>query len=141
VTGKWRDLIGDRSGPYGFSVDDEPGTIYAGAAPFPDLSLVKSITTPITALVYQTSEVEASADFSERRGRYYVGRLVAILENGQEVEFGREAIAVDAVKGGIDASFCDSCGRSIPKGEAVVIDGCAYHAECVEGEQAIEDPP
>jgi len=131
---KWRAMIGDRSGPYLFERGDEPGTIYPGAAPFPDLSLVASMTTPIEKLEYQTMEVEASGDFSERRESFYVGRLVAILENGTEVEFGREVLAKSAIKQGVEVVACEACGRKIPSGEAVILDGVAYHSHCVEGD-------
>jgi len=132
---KWEELIADRSGPWQMRIGDgDAGAVLPGKAPYPDLTVRKELLSEVDRLVYHTMEVEASADFTERRERYMIGRLVAILKSGHEVEFEREVLPSAAIEGNVDTRRCAACSRQIPAGEAKVVDGDAYHAACIEEE-------
>lgn len=129
---KWEQLIADRGGPYVFDLDDPKGALVAGKPPYPDLVLEQGVVSEVERLVYHTIKVKAFADHTDREEHYFIGRLVAVLKSGTQVEFGREVLAEGALKDGIDASRCEACGMKIPGGEAEIVEGAAYHSACIE---------
>lgn len=126
------EALGSANAPHDFRLDLEPGATLAAEAPWPVAEVISSSVAPVRRLVYQTlllrcarpGEPDAPAEI------VVLGRLVAELENGVEVEILRDALPADASDPAVDLSTCGACGGPIVAGEARVEDGVAYHARC-----------
>jgi hypothetical protein len=133
----FRKLIEDPNGPIQFALDTPVGSVTEEAEPYPRLVVTDTHLLYVRRLVWQTLDVDARSA-SGQAERLTIGRLVAEIEGGGEIEMQRTVIPTDALADRPpDVTTCGACGRSIPDGEAVVIPGgdgppAAYHPTCIE---------
>lgn len=126
------EMLGSAGAPHDLRLDSAVGEVVAPGAPWPTVEILRSEVAPVRRLVHQTlvlratrpGEPDAPAEI------VVVGRLVAELEGGGEVEIQRDALPADADNPEVDTSTCAACGGPIVPGDARVEDGAAYHARC-----------
>ncbi len=128
----WAQLIAEPD-RYQMDLNMEDGTRWESKPPYPDMEVLSTSTTHVRRTVLQDVSVEVRADERQKIRRYIVRRLVAELENGEEIELQRFVIpATELPEDSIDLTICGSCGGRIPDGDAEVHEGVAYHRRCME---------
>jgi len=124
------DLVSAVDAPYQFGLDNADGDVVAGANEYPDLEVRSVTNSEVERLVWQTVDVEP---LEQGADQLIVGRLVAVLAGGGEVEVGERVVVPKLlVEQGIDTSVCSACRRPIRDGDYVIVEGVACHPECVE---------
>lgn len=121
------ELLGNQAAPHEFTLDTADGERIEAEAPYPNVDVVSAEVKPVKRLVYQTIVVSASKDDLPAE-QVVIGRLVAELEGGSEIEIQRDALPLNA--GEVDTSKCVACGGRILPGEAVIDESGAYHERC-----------
>jgi hypothetical protein len=132
---RWLEAVAAPAAPYEWFLGLAPGACLPAAPPWPDLEVLTCEEVHVRRLVWQTARVRASAaDEGAEACELTVGRLVAELEDDNEVEVQRFVVPADvAVAPAVDTAVCAACGGGIIAGEAVVSDVAAYHRHCLEG--------
>lgn len=129
VPALWLSLLGAAEGPYQWSLATRPGERWRVAPPYPSLDVVAVDTVPVERLAWQAIRVRG--DHATGTGEVIVGRLVAQLAGGAEIEMHRTAVGADAADGPSERPTCAACGAPILAGAIVTDDaGHAYHARC-----------
>lgn len=126
---RWEEWLASAHCELAFTRDLKPGATFPGRTPYPEVTVLQAAVTHVRELVSHTMRVRALVPESGQEEDYIVGRLVAILEGGDEVEVARTAIpaaVADAMPE--DPTRCAACGRAIPPGAGATHDGRAYHA-------------
>ncbi len=124
------EYVGSAQAPYEFELALKAGDqIEGAAAPFPPLTVLSATVGPAT-LQYQTLTVRAGDE--EGGSDVLVGRLVAVLASGAEIEVQREALPADVENPEVDTSKCAACGGPLRTGDVLVRSGAAYHGRCWE---------
>ena len=109
---KYGNLVEAQDAPYAFSLGLEPGTTLRGEGHYPDLAIQSVTEKPVKEIRWQLLRVKAEHPNQDGEEFLMVGRLVAVLGNGSEVEVGeRTVLLADMVETGIDMTTCASCGR------------------------------
>lgn len=109
---KYGEMVGSHEAPYAFSLGLEPGSVLQGTGHYPDLELQSVIEQPVKEIKWQLIRAKAEHPKQDGEELLIIGRLVAVLENGSEVEVGdRTVLPADLVETGIDMTTCASCGR------------------------------
>lgn len=124
------ELLGSSAAPHELSLDLSAGSILSAPAPFPSAEVVSNDSAPVRQLVYQTLRLRARPvdDPDAPAEEVILGRLVAVLDSGAEVEILRDALPADVDDPEVDTSRCESCGGPILSGEKFQKhDGKAYH--------------
>jgi len=138
---KWCDQLAASDG-VALTTEMKAGDNLATVPPMPDMAVEKSVLLEVERVVYHAMVVKAERD--GRSERIAVGRLVAVLKDGGELEFEREAHPATQVESEVDTSMCASCGGTIPDGEAVMLcghlgmAGFCQHPGVRAGEEACE---
>jgi hypothetical protein len=127
VPALWISLLGTADGPYQWSLDTAPGEKWRVAPPYPSLDVVAADTVPVERLAWQA--IRLRGDHATGTGEVIVGRLVAQLAGGTEIELHRTAIGADAADAPAVAS-CAKCGAPIFAGATVEREGRTYHERC-----------
>ena len=109
---KYGELVEAQDSPYAFALGLEPGVKLQGTGHYPDLDVISVKEEPVKEIRWQLLKVKAEHPGQEGEEYLMVGRLVAVLENDNEVEVGeRVVLPADMVETGIDMTTCASCGR------------------------------
>lgn len=121
------ELIASSSAPYDWNA--QAGDTILGSGRYPDLIVTGTSHADVKRIRWHV--VECAVESEPQRG-YIVGRLVAELEDGREVEVGdRICIPREVVEHQTDTTKCVSCGRSIVSMSGFeIIDGLAYCQIC-----------
>jgi hypothetical protein len=131
VSGTLWELLGEVEAPYEFPLDLEAGTRYEGGPPWPDLLVTASRIAHVRRIVWHEIDVVADRAEDGKRENVRIGRLVAELEGDRFVELERQALPMEALEAAeIDPGRCAACGGKIPRGDAKIRDGAAYHDRC-----------
>jgi len=129
----FRKLIEDPNGPVQFGLQTPVGAVLEETPPYPRIVVTDTHVLYVRRLVWHTIDIDARAGDAGKSERLTVGRLVAEIEGGGEIEMQRTVIPTDALnQRPIDANTCAACGYVIPDSDAVIIDDAAYHRGCVE---------
>lgn len=126
-------MLASAQAPHELHLGLASGDRLAPGAPWPEVEIVTSSVAPVRRLVYQTIVASATrpGDPDAPVERILLGRLVAELADGGEVEIQRDVLPADADDPAVDLSTCAACGGPIVvAGEARVEDGAAYHPRC-----------
>lgn len=123
------ELIASSEAPYNWFDVDSPGETVLGSGKFPDLEVHNISESAVTAIRW--SVIECSV-VDEPHKAFIVGRLVADLEDGREVEVGDKiCIPRAAVENQADTTKCAACGRSIVScSQFAIREGQAYCQIC-----------
>ena len=137
------DLVASPDAPYDFPLGGvDEGTVLAGQDEYPDLEVQSVEEVPVDRIVWQLLRVTTIEPEPDPGERLFVGRLVAVLQNGQEVEIGeRSVMPAELIETGVDTSRCEACFGAIRDNRYEIIDGHAYHNECVEPDDEPEPEP
>jgi hypothetical protein len=140
VAGTLWELLGEADAPYDFPLDLEAGARYEGGPPWPDLTVSAARLVHVRRIVWHEIDVVAERAEDDQRENVRIGRLVAELEGDRFVELDRQALPLDALEEPeIDPSKCAACGGKIPRGDALIREGAAYHYRCWD--DGPDDPP
>ncbi len=123
----WLKLIGNPDGPFDIELSTEPGTVFKSRAPYPNLEIISIDSADVKHIVHQTVRAKAEIPGEDAKLDVVIGRLVAVLSGGEEIEIDRVAIPTESVVSEADITMCAACGKNIPLGGHVVVDGKAYH--------------
>ena len=129
IPSMWIPLLSAQEGPYSWTLKTAEGDRFICKPPYPTLEVTEVINAPVKELVWQS--IRARGDHANGSGEIIVGRLVALLENGNEVEMQRTAIGAAAVEPDKSPKECGRCGLKIWAGPRVDLDGVYFHAGCV----------
>ena len=124
-------MFAEQDSPYELNTKLEPGTRYEATPPYPDVTVTQSDVIHVRELVYHTVAAELRDITTENKQNISIGRLVAVLEGGDEVEIHRVVLPADVEEEGVDLSVCGSCGGKIKIGGAHMHEGRAYHHRCL----------
>ncbi len=126
----WIKLIEDPNGPVQFSLGTQVGGVVEENAPYPRLVVTNKQKLYVRRLVWHVLDVDARSDDSNQRESLTIGRLVAEIEGGGEIELQRSVVPSDLFEEQQeDSSTCAACGEAIPV-DPVVFDGKSYHKRC-----------
>jgi hypothetical protein len=137
---RWLEAIRSQATEYAFREGLSTGDVLRAPAPAPTLEVLATATLAVTAMKIHSVQVRASTTVDDPDGvPVHVLRLIAILEDGDEVEMLREAVAGESdhteERG---TPRCAACDGNIwdhdIAGQAIAIDGVLYHRLCVVGE-------
>lgn len=124
-------LFAVEDSPYELNTKLEVGTKYEATPPYPDVTVKESSVLHVRELVYHLLGVELRDIGTDKKEDVSIGRLVAILEGGDEVEIHRTVLPSNVVEDGVDLSVCASCGGKIKIGGGKMYEGRAYHDRCL----------
>jgi hypothetical protein len=128
VPALWVQLLGAPGGPYEWTLTTAPGERYPNVnPPYPSLDVVAVDVVPVERLAWQTIRVRG--DHAAGTGEVLIGRLVAQVAGGAEIEMHRTAIGA-AGEASEDRQLCARCGLRIWGGAARDEDGNPYHERC-----------
>lgn len=129
------ELIVSGDAPYDWSAvnEDSEGDTVLGHGRFPDLAVQRSSHADVKSLRWHVVECNVLDDPNRA---YIVGRLVAELHDGREIEVGdRICIPRNVIEHQADTTKCAACGRSIVSCSSFAIrEGVAYCQICSGGE-------
>lgn len=137
---RWIEAVRSQSTEYGFHNGLGTGDVLRAPAPAPTLEVLATATLAVKALRIHSVQVRAATAVDDPDGvPIHVLRLIAILEDGDEVEMLREATAGESdhteERG---TPRCAACDGNIwdhdIAGQAIAIDGLLYHRLCVIGD-------
>ena len=131
VPALWLSLLGDPSGPYDWTLETKPGNAHRVQPPYPHLDVVSVDVVPVERLAWQAIRVRG--DHATGSGEVIIGRLVAQLRGGGEVELHRTAVGAAAVEAPAPIPTCGGCGLKIWAGPRVDEAGTYYHPGCTNG--------
>ena len=132
------ELLGLPDAPYDLTLGLEVGSTFEGAPPWPDLRVTAVREVHVRRIVWHEIDVVAERPEDGEREPMRIARLVAELEGDREVELDRQALPLAALEAPqIDPSRCAACGGKIPRGDALIRAGAAYHERCWTD----DDPP
>jgi len=125
---RYHEVLGSPEAPYPFDLKAEKGSQWHMRPPWPDVVVLSNTTVRVREMQWQRLVVRASAPESNKSEDVQVMRLVAVLEGDQEIEMSRIALPAE-VDGDepTDPTKCAVCGRGIPAGSGVEINGHWYH--------------
>jgi len=131
----WAELIAGANAPYAFELGLERGVRLGGQGHYPDLDIESADELRVVRLTHQVLRVRARHPGQDREEAFYVGRLVAVVEQDgeeSEIEVGeRTCLPTELVEQGVDLSRCSACGRKIvDSGSARVVEGQAVCRLC-----------
>lgn len=137
---RWIEAVRSQGTEYAFTEALTEGDVLRAPAPAPTLEVLATATLAVKALRIHSVQVRAAASVDDPDGvPIHVLRLIAILEDGDEVEMLREATAGESDhmdERGMPR--CAACDGNIwdheIAGQAIAIDGLLYHRLCVIGE-------
>jgi len=130
----WIKLIDDPNGPVQFSIETPVGAVIEEKSPYPRLVVTNRQTLYVRRLVWHIIDVDARSEDSIQRQSLTIGRLVAEIEGGGEIELQRSVVPSEIFEEQQnDLSTCNACGENIPEDTAVIFDGKSYHKRCTEG--------
>lgn len=125
------ELLGAPDAPYELPLDLEAGTLYEAAPPWPDLRVTAARVVHVRRIVWHEVDVVAERAEDGEREPVRIARLVAELEGDRIVELDRQAVPIAALEAPeIDPGRCAACGGRIPRGDALIREGAAYHGRC-----------
>lgn len=123
----WVQLLGEPGGPYEWTLDTAPGERYPKVAPpYPSIDVVAVDVVPVERLAWQTIRVRGN--HAAGSGEVLIGRLVAQVAGGAEIEMHRTAVGAAGEESDARPT-CAACGLRIWAG-AVEVDGHPYHPRC-----------
>lgn len=135
------ELLGAPDAPYELPLELEAGARFEAAPPWPDLRVVGARLTHVRRIVWQEVDVVAERSEDDQRETVRIGRLVAELEGDRLVELDRQALPLAALEEEpIDPGRCAACGGRIPRGDALIRAGAAYHHRCWTDDPDTEGP-
>lgn len=126
-------LISDAEAPYAHTIHAQPGQVYeSNGPPFPPLTVVESVTTPIKELLYHRQTVTADIHPGEEPVRISVNRMVGVLEDDREVCMGEVWALPDAILTAAERGpqKCAACGVLIREVPTFDDKGLPYHKGC-----------
>lgn len=129
----FRALVEDPNGPVQFGLQTPVGAVLPEHPPYPRIVVTDTGVQYVRRLVWHTVDVIARSEESGQTERLTIGRLVAEIEGGGEIEMQRTVIPTEALDDRpVNVNTCEACGRPIPDGDAVIVERAAYHRGCVE---------
>lgn len=137
---RWIEAIRSQATEYAFSEGLATGEVLRAPAPAPVLEVLATATLAVKEMRIHSVQVRAAKTVDDPDGvPIHVLRLIAVLEDGDEVEMLREAVAGESdhsEEGGTPR--CAACDGNIwdhdISGQAIAIDGLLYHRLCVIGD-------
>lgn len=129
---KYSHLVEDHGAPYDFQLGLESGVTLQGSGHFPDLEIQSVVEQPVKEIKWQMLRAKAVHPNQDGEENLIIGRLIAVLENGSEVEVGdRTVLQAEMVETGVDMTTCASCRRQNLQPEGMVVhEGQAYCPMC-----------
>ena len=125
-------LLASPDAPYPLDTTVQQGQVLIGRAPDPDVTVLGSRVVHVRALKYHVLDLDVANEARTRVEHVRVGRLVAELEgDAGETEIERFLLPSEEEEPPIDLSTCRACLMRIVEGEAVLVDGAAYHNHCI----------
>jgi len=118
---KWSELLGSEDAGPAIDLGVREGQLLPTQPPLPAAEVVKAVKVDVKHLFYHVVQVKAMDEHGDREEDIAIGRLVAVTEQGAEIEFEREAHPVDAVSGEVNVSRCDACGGEIHGKDSVIL--------------------
>jgi hypothetical protein len=107
-------------------------THWETSPPYPELKAVKASISHVRMIALQEITVEASEPESAIGGQILVQRLVAQLENNQEIELMRSAAPVTGEEAHIEDGICKACGVPFAdESQIEIYEGEQYHKTCM----------
>lgn len=130
---RWLAAVQAPDAPHDLSLAAAIGDELRAAPPWPDLTVLGVEVAHVRRLVMQSITVRAHAeDEGVDHADMTIARLVAEVEGDAEIEIMRVVTPVDIEQAvAPDMNTCAACGRAIIRGEAVELDGAAYHPHCL----------
>lgn len=116
-------------GPYEFRLGLKKGDTFDGDGVYPDAIINAVYQHKITKLVYHVIDATLTNPVTNRFTRASIGRMVGILEDGDEVEIGRVAMPIPDGATCVP-DICPACEKRVEDRDAVEIDGKFYHRNC-----------
>jgi hypothetical protein len=130
---RWCEIIGANDSAFEFNLGVEQGTQWQQKPPYPDLKVVDSSLVHVRRIVVQRVVLTASVPEDYDQAEIVVQRLVAELENGQELEMMREACPAKESEKVVDPGVCEACGQNIADElDTVWIGDMPYHSRCTK---------
>jgi hypothetical protein len=130
---RWLAAVQAPDAPHDLSLAAAAGDELRAAPPWPDLTVLGVEVTHVRRLVMQSVTVRAHAiDEGDGHVDLVIARLVAEVEGDAEIEIMR-VVTPAGVEAALapDLTTCTACARPIIRGEAVELDGGAYHRNCL----------
>lgn len=128
---RWCELLGASDSAFEFKLDIESGTRWETNPPYPDLCVRSVDMVHVRRFVVQRAVVTASVPEDFDQAEIVVQRLVAELENGQELEMMRDAYPAKSAEKSVDPGVCESCGNNIvDEMDVIWIEEKPYHRRC-----------
>lgn len=129
---EWSKLFGASDSPYELPLGLEEGSVFKVPPPYPDAKVKAVIERYPRRIIIQQVDLEASAEEDRKVENIRVFTVILETEDGQQIELHRWAAPVEELEAPVvDLTTCESCGGKIFEGQAVEIDGHAYHKRCV----------
>ena len=128
------DLVSAPDAPYAHTIEAKPGMLYdSDGPPYPPLTVLESVTTPIKELLYHRQTVAVEIHPGEEPEKICINRMVGILEDGREVPMGETwALPDEMVRAAERGSEkCSACGILIREQPEYDAAGLAYHKGCL----------
>jgi hypothetical protein len=126
------DLLTAEDAPYELTIEIKASDELPADPPWPKVKVTTAKPLADARLVLQMIEIDAQRG-DEPGQRFAIGRLVAVTEDGVELEISREVMPVLETEAGQTVeNVCPACTARILTGHPVVmLEGRAYHRWCV----------
>jgi hypothetical protein len=126
------DLLTAEDAPYELTIEIKAGDELPADPPWPKVKVMAAKPLTDARLMLQMLEVDAQRG-DEPGQRFAIGRLVAVTEDGVELEISREVMPVlETESGQTVENVCPACTARILTGHPVtMLEGRAYHRWCV----------
>lgn len=128
----WCEMIMAHDSDVQFELGLKKGAVWDTKPPYPDLEVVETKDMHVRRIVMQESMLRARMPETDDEGYIKVSRLVAELENGQELELNRTAEPASDDSPDEPDNICRACDLQIvDDSEVVMHEGKPYHRRCM----------
>ncbi len=126
------DSLTAEDAPYDLTLDAKTGDELAAEPPWPKVVVTSAKPLADARLVLQMLEIDAQRG-DDPAQRFAIGRLVAVTEDGVELEISREVMPVLETEAGLTVdNICPACTAKILTGHPIAMhEGRAFHQWCV----------
>lgn len=128
----WCEMIAAQDSDVQFVLGMEKGTAWETKPPYPDLEVAEAKDIHVRRIVFQDQLIRASMPETDESGYIRVARLVAELEDGQEIELSKTAEPASDDSPANPGNICCACETLIvDESEIVLYEGKPYHRRCM----------